>query len=127
VKAWRAPAPWHSKMTISFRADCFENDPPPQREEGPGVVGGCPAAPQPPLTPPYQGREPFSWFQGARQPTGMSDCFETRCHSERSEESRPGLLEAVCPTQSKIPRFARNDISCFLGARKQTGMSDSHV
>ena len=83
-----------------------------------------PTTPYPLLS---QGGESFSYFLGARQPTGMSDCFETRCHSERSEESRPGLLEAVCPTQSKIPRFARNDISCFLGARKQTGMSDSHV
>ena len=27
-----------------------------------------------------------------------------RCHSERSEESRPGRSGAVCPTQIKIPR-----------------------
>jgi len=46
-----------------------------------------------------------------------------RCHSERSEESRTGFLVSICPTQNKIPRFARKDIS-FLGAREQTGMSD---
>jgi hypothetical protein len=28
------------------------------------------------------------------------------------------------PAQSKIPHFARNDISWFLGARQQTGMTD---
>jgi len=49
-----------------------------------------------------------------------------RCHSERSEESRPGLLGAAFLTQSKIPRFARNDISWFLGAHQPTGMSDCH-
>jgi len=53
--------------------------------------------------------------------------FEMRCHSEKSEESCPGLLEAVWPMPSKIPRFARNDILWFLGAREQTGMSDCHV
>jgi hypothetical protein len=50
------------------------------------------------------------------------------CHSdpERSEgeKSRPGLSGAVCPTQSKIPRSARNDISWFLGVRRLTNMSD---
>ena len=66
----------------------------------------------------------FSWFPGARQQTGMSDCSEIACHSERSEESRPGLSGAVRPTQSKIPRFARNDISSFPGARQGTGMTD---
>jgi len=54
----------------------------------------------------------------------FSRCSEMRCHSERSEESRPTLSGAVCPTQSKIPRFARNDISWFLGAFQPTGMSD---
>ena len=68
--------------------------------------------------------------------------FETRCHSEPfavilseakdlalgaqgklREESRPGLLGAVFPTQIEIPRFARNDISWFLSARQPTGMS----
>ena len=34
------------------------------------------------------------------------------------------FLGVACPTQSKIPRFARNDISWFLGARQQTGMND---
>jgi hypothetical protein len=61
----------------------------------------------------------------ARRPTA---CFEMRCHSdpERSEgeESRPGLLGAVCPTQNKIPRSARNDISWFLGVRRLPNMSD---
>jgi hypothetical protein len=58
----------------------------------------------------------------------MLPCFEIACHSERSEESRPGLFGAVRLTQSKIPppRSARgrNDISSFPGARQQTGMSD---
>ena len=54
----------------------------------------------------------------------LPSCFEMRCHSERSEESRSGLFGAVCPTQSKIPRFARNDISWFLGAAG--GMEDCH-
>ena len=40
------------------------------------------AAQQPPLTSPYQGGESFSCFLGARQPTGMRDCFEMSCHSE---------------------------------------------
>ena len=26
-----------------------------------------------------QGGESFSWFPGARQPTGMNDCFENLC------------------------------------------------
>jgi len=75
--------------------------------------------------PPSKALRAFSWFLGARQPPGMSDCFEMRCHSDPfavilgeakdlalrpqgklREESRPGLLGAVCPTQSKIPRFA---------------------
>jgi len=46
---------------------------------------------------------------------------ELRRHSdpERSEgeESRTGLFGAVCPTQSEVPRFARNDISWFLQTR----------
>ena len=45
-------------------------------------------------------------------------CFEIGCHSERSEESRPDFCSAVPQAQSKIPRFARNDISRFLGARQ---------
>jgi hypothetical protein len=90
---------------------CSENDSPPQREEGPGVVGGCPTAQQPPLAPPYQGGESFSWFLGARKPAGMSDCLEIVCHSERSEESCPDLLPSAHLAQSEIPRCARNDIS----------------
>jgi hypothetical protein len=39
---------------------CPENDSPPQREEGTGVVGGTVSERQPPLTPPYQGGESFS-------------------------------------------------------------------
>ncbi len=46
------------------------------------------------------------------------------CHSERSEESRRALCWAVCPTQSKIPRFARNDSPWVPGAA--SGMSDCH-
>ena len=38
---------------------CPENDSPPQREEGTGVVGGTVSERQPPLTPPYQGGESF--------------------------------------------------------------------
>jgi hypothetical protein len=53
-------------------------------------------------------------------------CFEIRCHSERSEESRPGFSWVARLTQSKIPRFARNDISWFPVARQPTGMSDCH-
>jgi len=68
---------------------------------------------------------------------------EMRCHSEPfavilsaakdlalgapdklHEESRPGLLGPVCTTQNKIPRFARNDISWFLGVRRLMNMSD---
>ena len=41
-------------------SDCHENDSPPQREEGQGVVGGIVSERQPPLTPPYQGGESFS-------------------------------------------------------------------
>jgi len=61
--------PPHSKALRAFSAflgaaggmsDCFENDSPPQQEEGPGVVGGIVSERQPPLTPPYQGGEPFS-------------------------------------------------------------------
>ena len=37
------------------------------------------------------------------------------CHSERSEESRPDRSSANLPTQSEIPRFARNDTSLLLG------------
>jgi hypothetical protein len=39
-------------------SDCLENDSPPQREEGQGVVGWTVSERQPPLTPPYQGGEP---------------------------------------------------------------------
>jgi len=53
-------------------------------------------------------------------------CFEIDCHSERSEESRPDPSPAIPQTQSEIPRFARNDISWFPGARQQMGMSDCH-
>jgi hypothetical protein len=38
-----------------------ENDSPPQREEGQGVVGGIVGEWQPPLTPPYQGGESFAF------------------------------------------------------------------
>jgi len=41
--------------------------------------------------------------------------FRAGCHSERSEESRPDHSSANHPTQSEIPRFARNDISLLLG------------
>jgi hypothetical protein len=51
-------------------------------------------------------------------------CLEMGCHSERSEECRPGLSWVGRPTRSKIPRFARNDISCFQSAGQPTGMSD---
>ena len=47
---------------------------------------------------------------------------EMGCHSERSEESRLGLLGAVCLRQGKIPRFARNDISWVWGAGQVTGI-----
>jgi len=46
-----------------------------------------------------------------------------RCHSERSEESRPGIFGVVRLAQCKIPRFARNDISSFLAAGRPTEMS----
>ena len=43
-----------------------------------------------------------------------------RCHSERSEESRPGLLGAVCPTQNKIPRLPlRKSTPCTSFPRKR--------
>ena len=58
----------------------------------------------------------------SRKRRGISRCSEIGCHSERSEESRPGLFWAVRPTQSKIPRFARNDMTWFLGAAG--GMGD---
>ena len=34
--------------------------------------------------------------------------FERLCHSERSEESRPGPFGVVCATQSKSPRGDEN-------------------
>ena len=40
--------------------------------------------------------------------------FKAACHSERSEESRPDHSSANRPTQSEIPRFARNDVSLLL-------------
>jgi hypothetical protein len=43
------------------------------------------------------------------------------------EESRPGLLRAVFPTQIKVPRFARNDIAWFLSARPPTGMNHCYL
>jgi tetratricopeptide (TPR) repeat protein len=57
------------------------------------VVGGCPAARQPPLTPPYQGGDSFSWFLGARQPTGMSDYSEV---SDLLVTRRSSLVTAFC-------------------------------
>jgi len=56
----------------------------------------------------------------------MSDRFRILCHSERSEESRPGFPGAVCLTQSKIPRFARNDISWFPSARQRGTRATAH-
>ena len=56
-------------------------------------------------------------FKG--DPTEGGSCSEMGCHSDPStdgEESHPGFSWAVRPTRSKIPRFARNYISCFLGA-----------
>ena len=96
--------PEHSEGGISH---CFENpcqDPSPfhptpsslslrEREEGKGSWG--------------EGL--FSWFLGARQPTGVSDFSEIGCHSDRSEESRTGLFAAVCLTQSEILRCAQDD------------------
>ena len=40
----------------------------------------------------------------------LNEWPEMRCHFERSEESRPGLSVAICPTQSKIPRFALSKV-----------------
>ena len=50
------------------------------------------------------------------------------CHSDpeqsEGEESRSDFFAAVSPTQGKIPRYARNDISWLLGARQQRGIND---
>ena len=59
----------------------------------------------------------------------MLRCFEIDCHSDPAaagEESRPDPCPAIPQTQSEIPRFGRNDISWFPGARQQTGMNDCH-
>jgi hypothetical protein len=50
--------------------------------------------------------------------------FEIACHSERSEESRPGPCSVNHSTQSEIPRSARNDISWVPGVRPLTNISD---
>ena len=49
-----------AKATAEFLRG-HENDSPPQREEGQGVVGVIVSERQPPLAPPYQGGEPFSY------------------------------------------------------------------
>ena len=43
------------------------------------------------------------------------------CHSERSEESRSAYWTSTPPTQSEIPRFARNDTGLVL--RRTTGLN----
>jgi len=56
---------------------CHENDPPPQREEGWGVVGRLIGNAQPPLTPPCQGGESLSCQPASRgimaSSLGMTD------------------------------------------------------
>jgi len=54
-----------------------------------------------------------------------------RCHSDpfavilsEAKDLALAFLRAVCPTQSEIPRSARNDISWFLGFRRLTNISD---
>ena len=50
------------------------------------------------------------------------------CHSERSEESRPGCEGR---TQSEIPRFARNDTVGFMQRkgmpRQETPNGNKHL
>ena len=62
----------------------------------------------------------------ARTPDFAAHCSENACHSERREESCLGLSWVARLSQSKIPRFARNDIvlSWFPGVRQAAGMAD---
>jgi hypothetical protein len=56
--------------------------------------------------------ESFSWFLGARQRTGMSDCLEnTQCEIRRfarNDSPDEVLTQTLKPRPSKVPRYDRD-------------------